>query len=192
MKTILVPIDFSDASYNAANYAASLANVFDAGLILVHAYTNHSAIDQMPALLLREPGKELQEVKEDLLKGYIEILRKKYTIRINGMVREGNTSLIIQKAATESKADLIIMGMKGKGKSKSMFGSTTTIIVRKSSLQVLVVPENAEYQSTGIFTLASDFDDQTKAGDYNLLKRLAKKNDAFVQIVNVRKKALEL
>jgi nucleotide-binding universal stress UspA family protein len=89
MKNIVVPVDFSDASYNAANYAAMMANIFNANIILVHAYINPSAIDDTPAHLLNQPEKELREVKEDQLYEYVEILRKKYTIRIEGVVREG-------------------------------------------------------------------------------------------------------
>jgi nucleotide-binding universal stress UspA family protein len=192
MKNILVPIDFSDASFNAANYAASLANIFDADLILVHAYANPMDIDKMPTSLLLEPEKELQEVKEDLLKENIEIIRKKFTVRIRGFVKEGLASLIIQKAAKENKVDLIVMGMRGKGKSTLMFGSTTTIIMRKSSVPVIVIPKGIEYQSTSVITLASDFDQKTESGNYTLLKQLATKSDALIQIVNVRKKLSDL
>jgi nucleotide-binding universal stress UspA family protein len=192
MKNILVPIDFSDASFNASNYAASLANIFDADLILVHAYANPMDIDKMPSSLLLEPEKELQEVKEDLLKENIEIIRKKYTIRIKGFVREGLASLIIQKAAKENKADIIVMGMRGKGKSKLTFGSTTSVIMRKSSVPVLVIPKDIQYKTTSVVTLASDFDQQTEPGNYTLLKQLAKKSDALIQIVNVRKKVSDL
>ncbi|MGN6193874.1 MAG: universal stress protein [Ginsengibacter sp.] len=36
MKNILVPIDFSEASYNAGKYAVSLAQSFDANIILIN------------------------------------------------------------------------------------------------------------------------------------------------------------
>ncbi|MEO6136615.1 MAG: universal stress protein, partial [Ginsengibacter sp.] len=62
MKTILAPIDFSDASFSSADYAASLANIFNAELILVHAYINPSTIDEMPRELFTVPETELDEV----------------------------------------------------------------------------------------------------------------------------------
>lgn len=192
MKNILVAIDFSDASDNAANYAASLANVFNANLILVNAYINPLAIDEMPATAFIETEKDLQQIKEDLLKEDIEILRKKYAIKINGVVMEGNAPHIIQDAAKEYQADIIVMGMKDKGMSNSIFGSATTTIMRKSSIPVLVIPENAEYKSIDTITLASDFDDETELSNYNLLNQLAEKNNSFIQILNVRKKGSDL
>ena len=39
MNTILVPIDFSDTSENALNYAAGLANYLSASLVLLHVDT---------------------------------------------------------------------------------------------------------------------------------------------------------
>lgn len=192
MNNILVPLDFSDASYNAANYAALLSNIFNTNITLIHAYMNPSAIDNMHANLINQPEKELWEVKEDQLNEYIEILRKKYTIRIKGVVREGMATPAILDVANEEDSGLIVMGMKGKGKSNSVFGSNTTSVMRKSSIPVLVIPEKVEFKNIEAVTLASDFDAETELSDYSLLRKIAFKNDAFIQILNVRKKGSEL
>lgn len=192
MNTIIMPVDFSDASYNAADYAASLSNIFDTSIILVHAYLNPSAIDEMPSHLLNQPEKELWKIKEDQLAEYVEILRKKYTIRITGIVREGMATPAILEMANMENASLIVMGMKGKGKSKSVFGSNTTSVMRKSSTPVLVIPEKVKFKNIEVITLASDFDAETALSNYSLLRTIALKNDAFIQIVNVRKKGSEL
>ena len=187
MKNIIVPVDFSDASYNAANYAAMLSNIFNSNIILVHACLNPSAIDDMPAHLLNQPEKELREVKEDQLNEYVEILRKKYTTRIEGIVREGAPTPEILDVSNNKNASLIIMGMKGKGKSNSVFGSNTTLVMRRSSVPVLVIPEKVEFKNVEVITLASDFDVETELSNYSLLKKIALKNNAFIQILNVRK-----
>ena len=192
MKNIIVPIDFSDASYNAANYAAMLANIFNANIILVHAYLNPSSIDITPDHLLNQPEKELSQVIEDQLKEYVEILRKKYTIRIEGLVKEGAATPKILEVSDNKNADLIVMGMKGKGKSNSVFGSNTTLVMRRSSIPVLVLPEKIEFKNIEVITLASDFDTDTELSNYSLLKKIALKNKAFIQILNVRKKDAEL
>ncbi|MEO9052679.1 MAG: universal stress protein [Ginsengibacter sp.] len=192
MDTIIVPIDFSDASYNAANYAASLSNIFNTSIILIHAYMNPSAIDEMPTDLLNQPEKELREIKEDQLTEYVEILRKKYTIRIKGIVKEEMATPAILEVANNEVAGLIVMGMKGKGNSNSVFGSNTTSVMRKSSTPVLVIPEKVEFKNIEVITLASDFDTETELSNYSLLRKIALKNDAFIQIVNVRKKDSEL
>lgn len=192
MNNILVPLDFSDASFNAANYAASLSNVFNANIILVHVYMNPRDIDQMPSSLLNQPEKELSEVKEDQLNEYIEILRKKYTVKIKGVIKEGMTTPAILNVAKNENAALIVMGMKGKGKSKSVFGSNTTSVMRKSSVPVLIMPQKVEFKSIEVITLASDFDAETELSNYSLLREIALRNNAFIQILNVRKKTSKL
>lgn len=187
MNNILMPLDFSDASFNAAKYAASLANIFNTTLILVHVYTNPIDIDEMPSGLLNQPNKELNEVKEDQLNEYIQILRKKYTGRIKGIIKEGLTTPAILNVAKNENVSLIVMGMKGKGKSKSVFGSNTTSVMRKSSLPVLIVPQKAEFKSIEVITLASDFDTKTGLSNYWSLRKIALKTNAFIQILNVRK-----
>lgn len=191
MKNIVVPVDFSDASFNASNYAAMLCNIFNSQIILVHAYKNPSGINEMPDSWLNQPEKELDEMKEDFLDEDVEILRKKYTIKVKGVVIEGMAVPAILKVAKEENAGLIVMGMKGKGKSKSVFGSTTIMVMRKSSVPVLIIPEKAEFKDIYVITLASDFGAETELSNYSLLKKIALKNNAFIQILNVRKKDAE-
>lgn len=192
MKNIIVPVDFSDASYNAANYAAMMSNIFNTNLLLMHAYMNPSAIDDTPARLLNQPEKEFGEIKEIQLNEYVGILRKKYTTRIGGIVREGATTPAILDVSDSENADLIVMGMKGKNKSKSVFGSNTVLVMRRSSIPVLVIPEKVEFKNIEVITLASDFDAETELSNYSLLKKIALKNKAFIQILNVRKRGEQL
>ena len=192
MKTILVAVDFSDASFNAANYAASLANIFNARLVLAHAYMNPTAIDQMGSRLANQTNKELQEVLDDFMQENVEILEKKYTAKIDSIVKEGMASIILDECIAQTKADLVVMGMKGRGKSKSIFGSTTLTLLRKSKVPVLVIPEKTEFRSIDVITLASDFDHETELSNYNLLKVIALQTKSSLQILNVRKKKLNL
>lgn len=192
IKKILVAVDFSDASFNAANYAASLANIFNAELVLVHAFINPMAIDQLRAELAGQLDKELSQVLEEFMKENVEILEKKYTIKIDSFVREGAASTVLEECTREVNANLVVMGMKGKGKSNSLFGSTTLTHIRKSRVPVLVIPEQTTFKSIETITLASDFDEETGIGNYDLLKIIADKTKAYVQILNVRKKNLEL
>ena len=187
MNKIIVPVDFSDASYNASYYAASLANMYSCEMVLVHAFVNPSGIDDMPSGFVFQPGKELWEVKKDLLDEYVDILSKKYTIRVKGLVREGRATPAILDIANDENADLIIMGMKGKGKSSSLFGSNTTSVMGKSTIPVLLIPEEVEFRNIEVITIATDFDAETDYSNYTLLRKIAEKNDAFIQILNVRK-----
>lgn len=192
IKKIIVAVDFSDSSFNAANYAASMSNIFDAELVLVHAFMNPMAIDQMSAELSGQANKELPVVLKEFMQQNVEILQKKFTVKIDSVVKEGPTSTVLEYCVRERNADLVVMGMKGKGKSNSLFGSTTLTHIRKSRVPVLVIPEKTEFKSIETITLASDFDEETELANYRLLKTIAERNNAFVQILNVRKKEMKL
>ena len=131
---------------------------------------------------------ELMESHKQLMKEKIESLSKISGKNINGLVVEGPPSDIISELAGEKKADLIIMGMKGKGKSNSVFGSTATAVIRKSGFPVLLIPENSNYQPIRNITFASDFDPDVESESYDLLINLADKFHVPVSVLNVQKK----
>ncbi|MGN6540913.1 MAG: universal stress protein, partial [Ginsengibacter sp.] len=67
MKNILVPIDFSDASFNAVSYAAFLANAFNAELILLHAY-NNGVISENGNTEIDNPSEEVETADEKFIR----------------------------------------------------------------------------------------------------------------------------
>jgi nucleotide-binding universal stress UspA family protein len=187
MKNILVPIDFSVASQNATKYAASLASIFHAKLILLNVIPPAFIIDDESAPSLMMAQAELLEINKNLVSKEIEVLSKKNFVNIEGYVGEGSPVDVAQEMAVEKNADIIVMGMKGKGKSNSVFGSTTTAMIRKSSFPVLVIPENACYQSIDTITFASDFETSAGMKHYASLHKLADKYDSSIMILNVQK-----
>lgn len=187
MKNILVPIDFSAASHNAAKYAVSLAEIFNSKAIFLNVVADSLIIDEEAAEATISMRQELIVNNKDLMTKEIKAFSKNHKAKIQGYNEEGSPSDVIMAMANEKKPDMIIMGMKGKGKSNSVFGSTVTAIVRKSSIPVLVIPENAIYQSIDTITFATDFDRGTGSESYSLLMEIAKKYSAFIQILNVQK-----
>ena len=192
MKNILVPIDFSDASFNAVSYAAFLANAFSASLTLVHAYTGTSALDERPGAATYDSSKELESANETFLKKEIEGITRKFTVKSNSIVIKGNPVNVIKEVAGKIHPEIIVMGMKGKGESNTVFGSTTTSMIGKTSIPLLVIPKNASYQSIEAITLASDFNDEKLLSHFAVLEKLITKFDPFIQILNVRKKDSEV
>jgi nucleotide-binding universal stress UspA family protein len=186
MKNILVPVDFSDASFNAISYAAFLSNALDTPLTLVHAYTDTSAYDEGPENHVYDSMEELEAANEKFLKKEMEEFSKKFTVSINCIVKKGNPVKVINEVAQETKPQLIIMGMKGKGESNSIFGSTTTSIIGKTMLPLLVVPFKASYQTIDTITLASDFNDEKLLSNFTILEQFISHFNPFIQILNVQ------
>jgi nucleotide-binding universal stress UspA family protein len=188
MKNILVPMDFSKASLNAAKYAVSFAEALGANLHLLNVIPAPGIIDDsiLASVLIMQA--ELSENNHRLMKEEVDSLSKKANVEIKSVVAEGLPSDVIAEVAKELKADLIIMGMKGKGKSNSVFGSTATAVIRKSGFPVLVIPENGDYQPIRNITFASDFDPDVESDSYDLLIKLVQKLYIPVYILNVQKK----
>jgi len=186
-KNILVPIDFSAASRNAAKYAVSLAKYFDADVTFINVIPPAVIIDDSVLAFAVTTQAEILENNKELMEKEVKALSKKYPGKITGLVQEGSTTDIIREMAKVKQADLIVMGMKGKGKSNSVFGSTTTAIIRKSPFPIFVIPEKADYKPIDSITFASDFDAEIEMDKYALLLDLSEKFNSQIHILNVQK-----
>ena len=185
MKNILVPTDFSTVSNNATEYAAALAQDFQARLILVNVIVPPIVIEDTSASAYMMTEAELLESDKALMQKEIGRISKKYHLMVEGLIREGSPSEIIRQLAKAKNADLIVMGMKGRGKSNSIFGSTSISVMQKSTIPVFVIPEKNRFKPIRKITLASEFD--VAKEDHSILKELAEKYDSTLQIVNVQK-----
>jgi len=192
MKNILVAIDFSDASFNAISYAAFLGNVFKVPITLVHAYSNASSFGEMPGDTLSSSGKQPASENEKFLTNEMEGIIKRFTVKIESIVKKGNPVNVITEVAEEKHSDIIVMGMKGKGESNSKFGSTTTTMINETFVPLLIIPKNASYQTVDTITLASDFSHEKLLSNFPVLEKLIQKYDPFIQVLNVQKKNSKL
>lgn len=143
LKSILVPIDFSDLSKQALDYAVPFAQQFGARLTLLHVFEPVAA-SAFPALarLVLENDKVVAACKTELdrlvkEKGIPPKLVEKALIRV------GRSYVEIADAARTLKVDLIIISTHGyTGLKHTFLGSTTERVVRHAPCPVLVVREN--------------------------------------------------
>jgi universal stress protein A len=142
IKTILVPVDFSECSAKALKYAIPFAQQHGASITLVYVVGT-------PAYAANEYGSlEFARLEEDLKRnGEKELgaLVKRETVpnvRMNSMVRCGAASDEIVKAANELSAELIIISTHGRtGLKHAFLGSVAEHVVRNAHCPVLVVRE---------------------------------------------------
>jgi nucleotide-binding universal stress UspA family protein len=134
MKTIFAATDFTQAAHNACVYAASLAREFKARLVLFSAYEPIPfPITEVPFEYNAEDMKAPTELR--LAKAAEALQVAPNEVVIETMCREGIIINEIISAARETKADIIVAGMKDKGKGlRKIFGSTVTALARKSDL----------------------------------------------------------
>ena len=132
LKRILVPVDFSDCSKKALQYATPLARQFNAELTLLHVVEPYRAFS--PEIPLCEvPTAEAARIAFDGL--VIEIPFK-------AVVREGEPHTQIVAAAEELATDLIVLSTHGRtGIAHVLIGSTAEKVVRNAGCPVLIVRE---------------------------------------------------
>src|SRR6266436_5188144 len=111
MDNILVAVDFSSTSKNAASYAANLAEYFKAKLTLFHAY--HISGLGFDAGYI-PPIEDMTEGIEEEMKKFEGWLKYTYPgIQVDHSIEMGLAADTIESAASEKQADLIVVGLSG-------------------------------------------------------------------------------
>jgi nucleotide-binding universal stress UspA family protein len=144
MKTVIVPVDFSPTSLNAASYAAQfLASSYDTNLILYHMY---------------EKKNEEQDVNRQLLSLQNE-LSKNSPLRIESIAVQGDDLIDeIERVTHHRHASLVIMGLTGRTALEKVFiGSNTLKLVDKNVVPVLIIPPATRFDGVKNVALTSDF-----------------------------------
>lgn len=147
-KRILCPVDFSDCSLNALHYAMSLAQEADARLTVLHAMVYHleeEAPEMYETLIadrhlsVPEFRSRCEEHSRERLAAAVPDAVRAYCI-VETMLATGKPYREILRVAGEQQADLIVMGVQGRGAADLMFfGSTTQHVVRQATCPVLTL-----------------------------------------------------
>ena len=146
-KRILCPIDFSDVSTNALNYAMSVAQEADAHLTVLHVMTYEMELTpNMSESLLAYSHLNKEEFRQacednsrELLKAAVPDTVRAYCT-VETLLATGTPYREILRVAAEQRSDLIVMGAQGRGAVDLMFfGSTTQHVVRQATCPVLTL-----------------------------------------------------
>jgi nucleotide-binding universal stress UspA family protein len=142
-KRIVCAIDFSTSSHVALNLALALAQEGDARLTLLHAiefphalrevvFSTDTDADRLHAAAEAEYLRRLRALVPSATRTYCTV-----TTQVN----EGKPAREIARLAAAEQADLIVMGVHGRGAVDLMvFGSNTHAVVRSARCPVMVVP----------------------------------------------------
>lgn len=141
MQTILVPIDFSDFSRRALEFAAAFATQFQASVVLVHVVEPMAFPEN--CISLPAPTDDINgsliKAADDRLAAECRALEKQ-GIEVKPLSRLGRPYLEIADAARELGADLIVLATHGHtGLRHVLLGSTAERVVRHAPCPVLTV-----------------------------------------------------
>jgi nucleotide-binding universal stress UspA family protein len=141
IKTILFPTDFSNGARAAMDYALSLAQDYQAKLILLYVIQDISIAEwYIPSTL------SVADLVEDMQKSAWKEMDKwaaeaaGRVTDVEKLVERGVPFVEIIRTSKEKKADMIVIGTHGRtGIDHMLFGSTAEKVVRKAPCPVLTV-----------------------------------------------------
>jgi nucleotide-binding universal stress UspA family protein len=139
LQRIICPIDFSPASSRAIEYAASLASQADARLTVMHVIElPMDPVDTAPPDFHDYRQRVVARTRERMAETVTERIRQ--TCEIDELFLVGRAYKEILRVAQDQFADLIVMGVQGRGAVDLMFfGSTTNHVVRQAACPVLTI-----------------------------------------------------
>jgi len=156
IKHFLVPIDFSEASLNAADYALSLAKDLSGIVTLMHCYVPHVSDAPIPDTT------DMMDKQRDLFDSIVEVFEAEYKVKdlnapiINAKFEIGFPGETIIKEANKMNA-IVVMGNTGSGNmAKKLFGSVSTKVIADSQQPTLIIPPDVIYEGFNEIAYAMD------------------------------------
>lgn len=141
-KTILCPVEFSDPSTRALEYALTLAKETGARLILLHVIEELLDVSELGGYAhLSVPAyrRQLDEDSRTRLRSAVPEEARVWCTP-EERVMSGKAYRVIREVAEQEKAEVIVMGVHGRGAlSRRLFGSTTHHVIREARCPVLTL-----------------------------------------------------
>ena len=173
IKNVLVPIDFSENSFKALEYAIEIAKKTNATVHIVHAYRlikpENPEYHSEGATLKKELESSLNLKFRDVEFEYLV----SHPIEYELILEVGFAVDVIQNMIVDKKIDMVVMGARGKRKQEEIFGSTTWSVIKSTSCPVLAVPREANLKSIKNIILANENQNFDDTASFDVVKEIA-------------------
>jgi len=165
VNTILVPVDFSSFSKEAAKTAVSFASKLQADILLLHVM---DVVDYGSFKLAKESsgeggGDSFQDLTEKIaietLEQFVQSLDAQ-GVKIKTKISTGKVHRKILEESEKTGVDLIIMGTHGCSGIDNLLGSTTRRIIRFSEVPVLWIHDELRFDDIKRIAFASSFNQE--------------------------------
>ncbi|MEK6782590.1 MAG: universal stress protein [Bacteroidota bacterium] len=153
MKTILCPIDFSEASKNGMEYASHLAKALTASLTLL--YIRVSIWPE--AVQLEREVLESNEAVQSQLSLFATEVQKEFGIDCRYHILQTTDTFEEAVASHASQFDLVVLGTNGADNFyQYVFGTNSFHVIEKSKCPVVIVPKGCAYMPINLMVYAYD------------------------------------
>lgn len=182
MKKILVPVDFSATSVNAAEYAIDLTkNIPGITIILYNVFSSiffKSLTDEEEGSRKSVTDNELNALKDKFELGSFQ------SVLIES--EEGSFIDNIEKYVLGNHIDMVVMGITGSSRISQVFMGTNTLnVIRHVSCPVMIIPPEAKFKGIKNILFTSDFKDVARSTPFPSLKKILDLLNGKLNILNV-------
>ncbi|MBK8311577.1 MAG: universal stress protein [Chitinophagaceae bacterium] len=174
MYRVIIPIDFSETSLNAARYAAQMLAGKDNVVAIL--YNNYESQDDQDTSLNYQ-----ESIRQEFLRAGVK------SVECEGEMG-GDLIDNITRLAHTIRATLILMGITGKSAIRQvMFGSNTLKLIDNNLYPVMIIPPDAVYKGINNVAFASDFKNVENTTPSDLISSVLEIFDPKLHIFNVNK-----
>ncbi|WP_299164421.1 universal stress protein [uncultured Eudoraea sp.] len=185
MKTIIVPVDFSEQSENALKVAASLSKKHGAEIIALHMLELNEAMISSSEGFHPEQTVFLIKMAEKRITEFLDKPYLKGVKKVTPIIKHFKVFSEVNDIAEKHGADMIIMGSHGSDGLKEIFvGSNAEKVVRNSEIPVLVIKDELEDFKAENFVFACAFKDESLLA-FRKAKEFADKLSAKLHLVYI-------
>src|SRR5690242_14876142 len=174
MHRVIIPVDFSETSLNAARYASKMLAGKENALAIL--YNNYESQDDLDICINYQ-----ESLKREFIKAGVKNVECE---------REMGGDLIenISRLAHTIRATLIVMGITGKSAIRqAMFGSNTLKLIDRNLYPVMIVPPDATYKGISNVAFASDFKNVEAVTPSALITSVLEMFNPKLHIIHVNK-----
>ncbi len=173
MKTILIPLDFSEGSLTTCKYAILMAGSEKTQLFLFHIYPDQLMIPDSSfpvgidsdSFLNIEFIDELRKQANENMLAFSEELKNHLAkenldnIEIDHLVTGGDAEWEIKEICNNIEPEFIVMGTRGEGKKGFLEGSMAERLMIKANVPVIAVPYTVEKPGLKNIMYATNFNE---------------------------------
>jgi nucleotide-binding universal stress UspA family protein len=142
-KKIVVGVDGSDAGKSAVEWAARLAKTMHSQVVAVYALDIPLALPDPYAIPFYLDDTWRARLQSDFENKWCRPL-KTAGVRYRAMIEDGRPASVLLEVAEREKAELIVVGRRGRGEvAELLLGSVSHEVVLHSKRPVLLVPKKA-------------------------------------------------
>lgn len=178
--TIVVAIDFSTAADNAMNHAIQIARKFKNDLLLLHVieesfFRSIFSGSVQKSILMDTVVKKLDEKVAWVKKNNPEL-------KVTSVVNEGRVWKQIINTAEQANGDSIFMGYHGESAYEHFMGSTTTRVLKATTVPVVIVKDVISSTDYKKIVLPIDLTKESRQ-KVSWAIHLAKKYDSEIHVI---------